>query len=356
MENLLPFLLIESQSELYLYLLIFFLTITFLLFFIKTKFFLIDNYSNRVQKIHSKQTSRHGGVVVFFIIFFFSYYLENFILLSLCLIYILNLIISFIEDSYHLVTPAVRLISIIFTSSLTIYFINNLFGLPTINIPFTHIKIINPVLMSFILIFFMSSIISGANLIDGANGLCSLSFISILVTLYFFAAKSNDLMIINSLHIILPALIGFLVLNFPKGKIFLGDNGAYFLGFITCSLIFIFIVNNPNLSSWAIIALLFYPGFEVFFSFIRKLFLKKNPFKADDMHLHLIAFRVLNAGIKKDWLANSLVTIFLVIVWLVPCILVLIFNNSTLSIFIVLTLSIYIYLSIYIAVKNGIKE
>lgn len=356
LEELLPFISFHETNDIYLYLSIFISSFLIQLTLIKTKFFVSKNYKDQVQKIHLNDTSRHGGLGIFVVVLFFSIYLEEKILSPFCIIYLIIFFVTFMEDSFHSIQPKYRLISILCSSTIAVIYLQQNFGLPEVHLPIFNLEINNQIVLMGAIIFFISSIINGSNLIDGANGLCAFSFLSILFTLYYFANKSNDAEILDALHIIIPTIIAFSILNFPKGRIFLGDNGAYFIGYITSILIFIYIINNPNIPSWSIIALLFYPGFEVLFSFIRKTFNKKNPFKADNEHLHLLTFKLLKSGVIYNWVANSLVTVFLIVVWLVPCILVLVFSRSILSILIILLISIYIYLSLYYAVKYGSKK
>ena len=86
----------------------------------------------------------------------------------------------------------------------------------------------------------------------------------------------------------------FIVYNFPKAKIFLGDSGAYLLG----ALIAISTINtnnlDPSISSFFFCILLFYLFFEVFFSFFRKIFVvKTSPLFSDNKHLHMLLYKFL---------------------------------------------------------------
>tara|TARA_B100001559_G_C16067213_1_gene424120 strand:- start:42 stop:491 length:450 start_codon:yes stop_codon:yes gene_type:complete len=93
----------------------------------------------------------------------------------------------------------------------------------------------------------------------------------------------------------------FLIFNFPKAKIFLGDSGSYFLGcFVAISTIKTSIA-NPEISPFYFCILLFYLFFEVFFSFFRKLVIEKTPpIHPDKKHLHMLLYKVLlKKGINK---------------------------------------------------------
>ena len=110
------------------------------------------------------------------------------------------------------------------------------------------------------------------------------------IILLFINLENNqeELSIIIASQIVI--LVSFLLFNFPKAKIFLGDGGSYLFG----SLIALNIIQtnnlNPNISSFFFCILLFYLFFEVFFSFFRKLTLNKSPLKPDKYHLHMLSY------------------------------------------------------------------
>ena len=85
-------------------------------------------------------------------------------------------------------------------------------------------------------------------------------------------------------------IISFIIFNFPKSRIFLGDGGSYLFG----GLISMNVINtsklNPEISPFFFCVILFYLFYEVFFSFCRKALKKKSPVKPDSNHLHMLIF------------------------------------------------------------------
>ena len=71
---------------------------------------------------------------------------------------------------------------------------------------------------------------------------------------------------------------------------FLGDSGSYLFGSLIALNIIITNNLNPHISSFFFCILLFYLFFEVFFSFIRKIYQKKSPVLPDNKHLHMLSF------------------------------------------------------------------
>jgi UDP-N-acetylmuramyl pentapeptide phosphotransferase/UDP-N-acetylglucosamine-1-phosphate transferase len=87
------------------------------------------------------------------------------------------------------------------------------------------------------------------------------------------------------------ALLGFLVWNYPKGKIFLGDGGAYLLGFWLAEISVLLIVRHPEVSPWFPMLLLVYPIFETLFSVYRRKILEGlSPGRPDRLHMHQVIY------------------------------------------------------------------
>ena len=122
-------------------------------------------------------------------------------------------------------------------------------------------------------------------------------------------------------------LVSFLLFNFPKATIFLGDSGSYLFG----SLIALNIIQtnnlNPGISSFFFCILLFYLFFEVFFSFFRKLILRRSPLKPDRQHLHMLSYLYLEKSKKfKDCnYLNSLIINSIYLTLIIPA---LFFNDN----------------------------
>jgi len=88
------------------------------------------------------------------------------------------------------------------------------------------------------------------------------------------------------------ATAGFLIWNYPVGLIFLGDGGAYFIGFMLGELALLLVMRNPEVSPWYAALLLIYPAFETRFSVYRRMFVRgKSPAIPDGIHLHSLIFR-----------------------------------------------------------------
>jgi len=193
---------------------------------------------------------------------------------------------------------------------------------------------------------------NGMNLIDGVNGLVGFTALFLLLAISIIAFNVGDMYIMNITILFAAPLIIFLFFNFPFGKVFVGDLGAYFYGFVIAILINYLFGKHNFLLTWAAVLLLFYPCMELLFSFIRKIKNHKSPFDPDNKHLHSLIykrFQVLNNPSSS----NSLTTLSLIYFWITPFLVSLIIPLDLLSTlgFILLLFISYIYIYKLVNVK-----
>ena len=104
------------------------------------------------------------------------------------------------------------------------------------------------------------------NIIDGINGLAGMVAVLMAISIALVAWQVQDFPIFLIATALASATLGFLAWNFPFGRVFLGDGGAYFLGFMLAELAVLLVVRNPSVSPFYALAVLFYPVFETLFS------------------------------------------------------------------------------------------
>lgn len=130
------------------------------------------------------------------------------------------------------------------------------------------------------------------NIVDGMNGLAGMVATLMAVSLGLVALQVQDIPIFLIAAALASATLGFLVWNFPFGRVFLGDGGAYFLGFMLAELAVQLVIRNPGVSPFYALAVLFYPVFETLFSIWRRRFKRGTPIdQPDALHLHQLVFR-----------------------------------------------------------------
>src|SRR5690606_1715829 len=148
------------------------------------------------------------------------------------------------------------------------------------------------------------------------------------------------------------ATVGFLVWNFPFGRVFLGDGGAYFLGFMLAELAVLRGVRNPSVSPFYALAVLFYPVFETGFSIWRRRFKRGTPVdQPDALHLHQLVFRrLVRVTFSRDRrhalpaLCNAMASPYLWVLTLIGLVPATIWWDDTL----ILCLSMVVFAAVYI--------
>ena len=125
------------------------------------------------------------------------------------------------------------------------------------------------------------------NFMDGINGMAGGN--AIIAALFFcfisFNQGSNFTYIVS--YTIAAGVLGFLIFNFPRGKIFMGDVGSTFLGFTFATISIIASLYDNAHTSLLIIPLLFFHFiYDTFFTFMRRLFRGENVFQAHRTHLY----------------------------------------------------------------------
>ena len=235
------------NSVIYFFIFFLFSSIVYLIL-IKKKIFQNDLHFGP-QKIHENPTSRIGGMTLYIFILAYLFITHssqiNFILISvICFAPIYA--ISIKEDIYGNTPPLLRLFIILLSSFLFI-------SLTDINFDF-EISLISKILnVSYIQIIFftllISTVVNGTNIFDGSNGHTTLIGIFYNIIIIKIAYENGIYEIIQYLFILISLLLSFFIFNFPKGSIFLGDTGAYFIGWtLSATIILILYLGEGNIS------------------------------------------------------------------------------------------------------------
>ena len=140
--------------------------------------------------------------------------------------------------------------------------------------------------------FVVAGVANAVNIIDGFNGLASMCVVIMLIGLAYVAFAVGDHLIASLALAGIGAVLGFFVWNFPAGLVFLGDGGAYFLGFYLAELAILLLHRNPGVSPMFPLLLCLYPVFETLFSIYRRKWLRGAPVGMPDAaHLHSLIYR-----------------------------------------------------------------
>ena len=140
-------------------------------------------------------------------------------------------------------------------------------------------------------VFAVVGLTNGINLIDGVNGLASSKVIFAFSALSVVAFRHGDVALFQAALIIAAATLGVFVVNFPLGKIFMGDAGAYSLGFILAWMVVLLNERHPDISAWSLLCIISWPIFDTVFAIVRRLRAGRAADKPDHLHFHQLVMR-----------------------------------------------------------------
>ena len=129
------------------------------------------------------------------------------------------------------------------------------------------------------------------NIIDGYNGLAGTVAVLVCLAISHVALQVGDRQLAAMMVCLVGATVGFLIWNYPRGKIFAGDGGAYVWGMVIAVACVTLVQRHRVVSPWFPMLLLIYPVWETLFSIYRKLARGQSPGTADALHFHQLIFR-----------------------------------------------------------------
>ena len=146
-------------------------------------------------------------------------------------------------------------------------------------------------------VFAVTGISNSVNIVDGMNGLASGCTMMMNISLAYIAWCVGDELIFSVALATVGATLGFFLWNYPRGLVFLGDGGAYLLGFIVAELGILLTTRHPQVSMLAPLLLVAYPVFETLFTMYRRRFIhQRSMTQPDGSHLHTLIYRRLKRG------------------------------------------------------------
>lgn len=316
----------------------------------------LDHDLSGIQKMHTHPVPRIGGLAIFVSMVFTALYSANTgavwsgfyagLITSLFFVFVGGLT----EDLSKAVSPIVRISFMLFAVLYAVYISHSM---PLIH----HMGHENldqilkfNIIAIFITCFAVIGISNAYNIIDGFNGLSTTAGIINIIGLAYLSAMVGDTTLLFVALSLIAAILGFLMFNYPKGKIFLGDGGSYSLGFMV-SLISLNLTEtyHHQISPYAILLLAAYPFTETVFSIIRrKLVHKTRAMAPDNLHLHQLIF---DRCLPHSWSLikrNSYVMPIMLLFILPQLFLVMFYYDSNLIMLLGLLAYALFYVSIYL--------
>lgn len=255
-----------------------------------------------VQKHHEAPTPRIGGIglfVGFCVMALFSPSHIRTDLLPLLVASIPAFAAGLYEDLFKNVRPRTRLLFHFVSALILVVWFNQILRYTGWSVT-DRIMTLTPVAV-LVSTFCLAGITNAVNIIDGFNGLASGSTVIMSAGLSAIAWRIGDHDFAGIALGFGLMILGFMALNFPFGKIFLGDAGAYLAGFVIGAEALMICARNPGLSPWEPLLVIFYPVWEVAFSILRRLRRPgAHPGQPDSVHLHHLVSRSFAKPIARD--------------------------------------------------------
>lgn len=263
--------------------------LTFLVKKLAIKFHIVDFPNQR--KIHKKVTPRIGGLAIFLGAALGLLYLqpEHIHLLEISLGAVVIVITGMLDDKYD-IRPVVKLSGQLIATS---FLISSGLIIERVTLPFIGMIDLG-VFSVLITVLWVVGITNAINLIDGLDGLAT--GVSTIALLSMFVMAIVDLQIFAAYLsiVIIGANLGFLYHNFYPAKIYMGDTGSNFLGYMIAVISMLGLFKNIALFSFIIpVIVLAVPIFDTLFAIIRRASNKQKIMKPDNKHIH---YQLLRAG------------------------------------------------------------
>lgn len=256
----------------------------------------IDGDLSSVQKFHARPTPRIGGISLIlgllastFLSWIMMPYANShpYWLLLLCALPAFGG--GLIEDLTKRVSVLQRLVLTACSAALGYWLLGA--GLTSVDLLWVDSLLIFAPISLLFTCFAVAGVANAINLIDGYNGLSGMVSIMILGALAYVGLQVGDVLIWMPALAMVGAIFGFFVWNYPRGLIFLGDGGAYLIGFMIGELAVLLVARHDNISAWFPLLLVIYPIFETLFTIYRRVVIRKaSPGLPDALHMHQMVY------------------------------------------------------------------
>ncbi|MBO5949043.1 undecaprenyl/decaprenyl-phosphate alpha-N-acetylglucosaminyl 1-phosphate transferase [bacterium] len=259
---------------------------------------LVDQPNER--KIHTGKISRLGGIAIwlatmmtFLCLIILSYYPYGSLLSGVLLGSSLMFLLGLVDDIYGLGAKfklfiQIAIATIVFMLGIRITEIYNPFGEAILLGNFSYL----------VTVLWIVAISNAVNFIDGIDGLAGsvITLSSVGIGLVSLAVNPNAITPLIA-FIFAGSMLAFLTYNFNPAKIFMGDSGALFSGFLLATLSITGMMQTPSVAMFIPLFLLAIPILDITFSSLRRICKGKSPFVADSEHIH---HKLLHLGCSQN--------------------------------------------------------
>jgi UDP-N-acetylmuramyl pentapeptide phosphotransferase/UDP-N-acetylglucosamine-1-phosphate transferase len=260
-----------------------------------------------------------------------------------------------IEDLTKKVSPLARLLCTMAAAALAFGLLG--IAITRISVPPLDFVLGYVAISAVVTVLAVAALANAINIIDGFNGLASMVAFMMFASLAYVAFQVGDPVVLSGSLIMMGAIMGFFIWNFPAGLIFLGDGGAYFIGFMLAELAILLVMRHRDVSAWYPVLLFMYPIFETCFSIYRKKFVRGiSPGIPDGVHLHMLVYKRLMRWAVGTRAAheltrrNSLTSPYLWLLCLVAVIPATLFWRHTAHLFAFVIVFALVYVWLYMSI------
>ena len=214
------------------------------------------------------------------------------------------------EDLGWRVTAAGRLFAAAVSAVLAIALLQ--IWIPPVGLPGVDTTLAVAPLAILLTVLWATGVCHAYNLIDGVNGFAGAQGVLIAAGLTLVAHQAGSASFAMVASAMIPALLGFLLLNWPLGRIFLGDAGAYTLGHVLVWLAIGLAWYFPQVSGLALALMFFWPVADTMLAIGRRMRNGRPVGAPDRLHFHQLVMRALlliSAGRMSKGVANSTTTL-----------------------------------------------
>lgn len=323
--------------------------------------FSIDSDLGGVQKFHARPVPRVGGIGILIglaaaaLQLNWPYPAVSHGILALVACGLPAFASGLIEDLTKRVSPTARLVATMSAAALTYFALH--VAVVRISVPPLDFLLSYAAVSFVVTVLAVAALANAINIIDGFNGLASMVALMMFASLAYVAFRLSDPIVLSASLIMMGAVMGFFIWNFPAGLIFLGDGGAYFIGFMLGELSIMLVMRNRDVSAWYPVLLFMYPIFETCFSIYRKKFIRGiSPGIPDGVHLHMLVYKRLmrwavgNRTARELTRRNSLTSPYLWLLCLIAVVPATLFWRHTLHLFCFVIVFAATYVWLYVSI------
>lgn len=301
----------------------------------------IDAVKGKKHCTHKRAVPRLGGLGIF-AGFAAGYYLFglDFIAPTLMLCVALPFLLGLVEDVTQRLSANFRFLMMALFSLTALFLVGDLI-VYDIGVDLPVYAAVPLTILAF------TGLANAINLIDGFNGLAAgisaMAFAGLAMVSYLHFRQG----VFATSLTMLFSIAGFVVFNFPGGRIFLGDGGAYFMGFMLALLSALLINRGIGIiSPWFPVALLLYPLTDTLFAIYRRRVLKgRKAFAADLLHMHSLVY-------KRVARKNHLTSIYVLLFNLPFTVFAVLLYRNTVGLIVLCGFYVMGYVTLYMAIVN----